>query len=232
MTRRISLLALLGASAVAGCTGDTSTEPPIVPIRNMYNQPRYDAQSKAPFFADGRTMRPQVEGTVAYEADPELSHATGRTDDNATWVLEIPAPIVERQGGMAAFIERGHERYEIYCSACHGSSGDGKGVVAMRADSLGATTMIPPTFHDSRLRRIPDGQLFSTVSNGIRNMPAYRQSIPQDDRWAIVAYVRALQLSQASRPESDEPKPAQEADGSEEAAQAGEDEQTEQAEQA
>lgn len=209
MTRRISILALLGASALAGCVGDTSKEPPIVPIRNMYNQPRYDSQSKAPFFADGRTMRPQVEGTVAYEADAEFSHATGRTDDNAGWVLEVPAPIVERSGGMAALVERGEQRYGIYCAPCHGDSGDGRGVVALRADALGASALLPPTLHDERLRHIPDGQLFATITNGIRNMPAYRQSVPQDDRWAIVSYVRALQLSQASLPaQAAAPSPA------------------------
>src|SRR5690606_36162275 len=85
VTRRISTLALLALGGLAGCVGDTTEEPPIVPIQNMYNQPRYDSQSKAPFFADGRTMRPQVAGTVAYEADAELSHATGRTEDNAGW---------------------------------------------------------------------------------------------------------------------------------------------------
>jgi len=220
VTRRISTLALLALGGLAGCVGDTTEEPPIVPIRNMYNQPRYDSQSKAPFFADGRTMRPQVAGTVAYEADAELSHATGRTEDNAGWVLEVPAPIVERNGGMAALIGRGEQRFGIYCAPCHGDSGDGKGVVALRADSLGASALLPPTLHDDRLRHIPDGQLFATITNGIRNMPAYRQSIPQDDRWAIVSYVRALQLSQASRPEAAQAAPAEPA--SEEAADAAE----------
>jgi mono/diheme cytochrome c family protein len=200
--QRISIFTLLAATVFGGCVGDTTTEPPIVPIRNMYNQPRYDAQSKADFFADKRTMRPQIEGTIPFEADPELEHATGRTEDNAGWALEVPATVVERKGGMASLIERGEARYGIYCAPCHGDSGDGRGVVALRADSIGASAMLPPTFHEDRLRHIPDGQLFATITNGIRNMPAYRQSIPQDDRWAIVAYVRALQLSQASRPGS------------------------------
>ncbi|NLE48088.1 MAG: cytochrome c [Sandaracinaceae bacterium] len=199
MNPRISiLLSLVVASLVGGCVGEPSKEPPIVPIRNMYNQPRYDSQSKAPFFEDGRTMRPMVEGTIPREADPEISHATGRTDDDAEWLLEIPAPIVERMGGMAALVERGEERYGIYCSVCHGDSGDGRGVVALRADAIGASAMLPPTFHDERLRSIPDGQLYAIIKNGIRNMPAYKHSIPQDDRWAIVSYVRALQISQAS----------------------------------
>jgi mono/diheme cytochrome c family protein len=207
VTRRISIFALLAANVVAGCVGDSSKEPPIVPIRNMYNQPRYDAQSKAPFFADGRTMRPQIEGTIPREADIEFENATGRTEDNTGWILEVPASVAERKGGMASLIDRGQQRYGIYCAPCHGDSGDGKGVVALRADAIGASAMLPPTFHDSRLRHIPDGQLFATISNGIRNMPAYRQSIPQDDRWAIVAYVRALQLSQASRPGSAQKQP-------------------------
>lgn len=199
MNPRITiLLSLFGASLLGGCVGETSKETPIVPIRNMYNQPRYDSQSKAPFFEDGRTMRPMVEGTLPIEADPEISHATGRTDDDAEWLLAIPEPIVERMGGMAALLERGEERYGIYCSVCHGASGDGRGVVALRADAIGASAMLPPTFHDERLRSIPDGQLYSIIKNGIRNMPAYKHSVPQDDRWAIVSYVRALQISQAS----------------------------------
>ncbi len=92
---------------------------------------------------------------------------------------------------------RGKDRYDIYCSVCHSISGDGQGMVSRRAAALGATALMAPSFHDDRLRHIPDGQLYATITNGVRNMPAYAHNLPVDDRWAIVQYVRALQLSQA-----------------------------------
>jgi mono/diheme cytochrome c family protein len=199
MTAAVAALALLG-----GCIGQTSEDPPIVPIRNMYNQPRYDDQSKSVFFEDGRTMRPPVAGAVAREMDPELSNHTGRLADDSAWVAEIPADIIEAGGGMKAFAERGQQRFDIYCAPCHGTAADGEGAVAHRISELakgadpGAAVLLAPTLHTDALRQAPDGQIYATVTNGVRNMPAYRQSIPQNDRWAIVAYVRALQLSQAS----------------------------------
>ncbi len=198
MTRLIVILAAF--MAVTGCRGQVSEEPPVVPIRNMYHQPRYDPLEESHFFEDGRTMRPPVEGAVAREMEPNASFATGRTEDDSAWLLEVPAPIVQRKGGMEALVQRGQERYEIYCAPCHGIAGNGQGLVANRADELGFSTLRPPTFHDDRIRHMPDGQLYATITNGIRNMPAYRHNIPQDDRWAIVTYVRALQITGASRP--------------------------------
>lgn len=194
------LVSLLVMAALMGCRGQATQDTPVVPIRNMYNQPRYDAQERSAFFQDGRTMRPQVEGTVSREDDPNLGVATGRADDNAEWVLEVPRQVVQRNGGGAAFVARGQERYTIYCAPCHGDTGSAEGPVANRVKRLNFNAMVPPTFHDERLRGIPDGQLFATISHGIRNMPAYAQSIPTDDRWAIVSYVRALQLSEQGRP--------------------------------
>ena len=107
---------------------------------------------------------------------------------------------MQRNGGGASFVARGQERYTIYCAPCHGDTGSAEGPVANRVARLNFNAMVPPTFHDERLRGIPDGQLFATISHGIRNMPAYAQSIPTDDRWAIVSYVRALQLSEQGRP--------------------------------
>ncbi len=194
------LVSLLVMAALMGCRGQTTQDTPVVPIRNMYNQPRYDAQERSAFFQDGRTMRPQVDGTVSREDDPNLGVATGRADDNAEWVLEVPRQVVQRNGGGASFVARGQERYTIYCAPCHGDTGSAEGPVANRVARLNFNAMVPPTFHDERLRGIPDGQLFATISHGIRNMPAYAQSIPTDDRWAIVSYVRALQLSEQGRP--------------------------------
>lgn len=194
-----TLIPLLTLTAVlAGCRGQVSEEPPIVPLRNMYDQSRYDAQEDSNFFRDGRTMRPLVEGVVAREMDPNETFHTGRTDDDSSWLLEVPSEVVERNGGMEDFVARGHERYDIYCAPCHSLAGDGEGLVAQRAEELGFVAIKPPTFHDQRIRQMPDGQLYSTITHGLRNMPAYSQSIPLDDRWAIVTYVRALQISQAS----------------------------------
>lgn len=185
---------LFVGTIVLGCRGETSTEPPITPIRNMHTQDRYNTQMRSQFFADGRTMRPPVEGTIAREMVIDRATATGRTETDDGWVSAAPASVVAGFGGADAMVKRGQQRYEIYCTPCHSSVGDGKGIVQQR--SLGS--MIPPTFHDDRIRRMPDGQMFATISNGIRNMPGYYAQISAKDRWAIVGYVRALQLSQGA----------------------------------
>lgn len=198
MTRLILIAAVLAGPAL-GCRGQVSEEPPVVPIRNMYDQPRYDPQEESHFFQDGRTMRPQVEGTIAREMEPNETFANGRTEDDSSWLLEVPSQIVERGGGMEKFVERGQNRYNIYCAPCHGIAGDAQGLVANRADELGFSALRPPSFHEDRIQHMPDGQLFATITNGIRNMPSYRHNIRQDDRWAIVTYVRALQITAASQ---------------------------------
>ena len=187
---------LVFATLATGCIGAESSEPPVVGIRNMYNQPRYDSQERQPFFADQRSMRPGVEGTVPREAERLIHWDTGRDAKGENWLMETPPRLIARNGGASAFLARGQERYDIYCAPCHSLSGDGKGMVSRRAAALGASGLIAPSFHDDRLRHIPDGQLYATIKNGLRNMPAYAHNIPVDDRWAIVQYVRALQLSQ------------------------------------
>ncbi len=194
---RALLSTLVLAAIVSGCVGIESEEPPIVGIRNMYNQPRYDTQERQPFFPDQRSMRPEVDGAVSREMVKLLPWATGRDAKGERWIMEVPQALIERNGGNAKFLARGQERYNIYCSVCHSISGDGKGMVSRRAAALGAAGLVAPTFHDDRLRGIPDGQLYATITNGVRNMPSYAHNIPVDDRWAIVHYVRALQLSQA-----------------------------------
>jgi Cytochrome C oxidase, cbb3-type, subunit III len=183
--------AALALGALAGCRGQTSKDSPIVGIRGMYDQPRYDMQSKSAFFADRRSMRSPVEDTVSREEiwDPEIGK--GRLRDDSGYVLAVPAPVVEHMGGAQAFISRGQERFGIYCTPCHDATGSGHGMAVKHG------MLAPPTFHQDRIRHMPDGQMFATISNGIRNMPAYGISVPVVDRWAIVAYVRALQLSQA-----------------------------------
>ncbi len=190
-------IALAFAVLASGCVGAESSEPPVVGIRNMYNQPRYDTQERQPFFADQRSMRPQVEGTVSREMEKGFDVATGRAAQGNKWIENVPRGAIASFGSREALMARGKDRYEIYCAVCHSISGDGKGMVSRRAAALGASGLIAPSFHDDRLRHIPDGQIYATITNGVRNMPAYAHNLPVDDRWAIVQYVRALQLSQA-----------------------------------
>ncbi|MBX3258587.1 MAG: cytochrome c [Labilithrix sp.] len=190
------LLGALALSALAACRGQTSRESPIFGIRNMYDQPRYDVQEESAFFPDHRTMRPLVEGVVAHDQEVDPQIAQGRLDDESGYVLEIPKVVVERSGGLQAMATRGKDRYEIYCTPCHDGTGSGEGLVKRRAVASGAAAFVPPTFHQDRIRHMPDGQLFATISNGKSNMPPYAMQIPVDDRWAIVAYVRALQVAQ------------------------------------
>jgi mono/diheme cytochrome c family protein len=193
------LLALGMASMLGACRGQTSTEPPIVPVRNMYDQQRYDPQSESAFFEDKRTMRPRIEGTVAREEilDPQV--ATGLSAGGDGYVLTLPDAAVQHFGGMEALLARGKDRYGIYCVPCHDGTGGGQGMVVRRG------MLAPPSFHSDRIRHLPDGQLFATISNGIRNMPAYSAQVPVQDRWAIVGYMRALQLSQLPDHPTQEP---------------------------
>jgi len=167
------------------------TEPRVHIIPDMDNQPKVKAQSRLMLFADRRGMRPPVPGTVARSAvigDSALM--LGKTEDDS-WVELSPVPLT------VPLLERGQQRYEIYCSPCHGLAGYGDGMVAQRADQLQEGTWTPPTsFHTELVRERPAGHLYNTISNGIRNMPSYGSQIPVDDRWAIVAYLRALQRSQ------------------------------------
>lgn len=190
------LFAVVALSALAGCRGQTSRDAPVVGIRNMYDQPRYDVQEESAFFPDHRTMRPLVEGVVAHEQDVDPQIAQGRLDDESGYVLEIPKSVVARNGGMQAMALRGKARYDIYCMPCHDGTGSGEGLVKRRAVASGAAAFVPPTFHQDRIRRMPDGQLFATIANGKSNMPPYAMQIKVDDRWSIVAYVRALQIAQ------------------------------------
>ncbi len=168
----------------------TSEQPRIHVMPDMDNQPKYKAQSRNMLFADRRAMRPPVAGTVARGTTlGEAGLTTGKVGE--AWVETIPMAI------DAEMMQRGRERYNVFCSPCHGLSGYGDGMVSKRADELQEGTWTPPTsFHTDLIRQREDGHIFNTIVNGIRNMPAYGSQIPVADRWAIVAYVRALQRSQ------------------------------------
>lgn len=195
---RVALLA--SVAFVSACRGQTSREPPIVPFRGMHEMPRYDAQERGRYFEDGRAMRPEIAGTVSREMELDGEVDSG-LDALGEYVLTIPARVVDRAGGIEALMRRGHERYDIYCAPCHGATGDGRGMVSLRAAEIGATfaaaNLLEPGF-----QHMPDGRLYATIANGVRTMPAYRYQVPVQDRWAIVAYVRALQVSQGDASEA------------------------------
>ena len=209
----LALVSVVALGGLAGCRGQTSDDPPIMPERNMYDQERYNPESYSQLYPDHRTMRTPVEGTIArdrYEDDPEV--ATGLLPDKSSYAMTIPQNVVQRAGGLEKMLARGQERFTIYCTPCHGRTGDGKGMVVCKRDKMTdpceSRGFAPlPSYEDPRLRHMPDGQLFATISHGVRTMPAYGPQIPIPDRWAIVSYVRALQLSQmADSSQPTEPK--------------------------
>lgn len=162
-------------------------------IPDMDRQEKFRPQSVNPMFADSRADRRPVPGTVAQGQLEEDSHLN-RGLVNGAWAVEFPGPVTE------STMRRGQQRYEIFCAPCHGLAGMGDGIVAARAERLQEGTWTPPTnLHDVAVRERPVGHLYNTIANGIRNMPAYGAQIPVADRWAIVAYVRALQKSQNAR---------------------------------
>jgi len=189
LTRYKLLHAFLGVLFIAllfivGCTREQpSDEPPIHLNPNMDNQPKYKAQSESKFFADSAAMRVPVAGTVARGNLRENNILyTGAVADSQ-YTDKNPVFI------NMQVLKRGRERYDIYCSPCHSRVGDGRGIMVTRG------YIPPPSFHDDRLLKMPDGQIFDVITNGVRNMPSYRHQITPDDRWAIVAYLRALQRS-------------------------------------
>ncbi len=150
--------------------------------QDMHNQPKAKPQSKSAFFADGRTGRPPVEGTVAHGQLNEDDHLhRGKIDGK--FATTFPFLIDE------AVMQRGRERYEIFCTPCHGSTGLGNGMVVQRGFKVAAS------HHLERLRNETNGYWFDVITNGFGVMPPAGPQIPVKDRWAIVAYVRALQLS-------------------------------------
>ena len=153
--------------------------------QDMHDQPKYRGLQASALWPDGKAARPLVEGTIArgrLRQDPHLFQ--GRAGD--AFAPGLPASFKVDK----AFLERGQQRFNIYCSPCHGKTGYGDGMVVQRGFKA------PPSYHIDRLRNQPSGYFFDVVTNGYGTMVSYASRIPVDDRWAIVAYVRALQLSQ------------------------------------
>ncbi len=185
-------LALIPPVLIARARVVKSSSPPIHVFFDMDNQPRFKAQQTNPLFSDKRAMRPPVEGTVARGSLETDDHFyTGKVDGE--FVTEFPM-VVTRE-----VVDRGRRMYGIYCAPCHGWDGLGDGPVARRATELEEPAWVPPlSFHADEVRKRPVGHLYNTITNGIRTMPEYGPQIKPEDRWAIVSYVRALQLSQSA----------------------------------
>jgi len=178
----------LGLIYKAQHTNSTTTRIQVVP--DMDDQSYFKPQSVNPFFADGLAMRHHPEGTVARGMLREdEGYYRGATRDTI-FVERLPVPVSHD------LLARGRDRFNIFCAPCHGASGNGQGLVHKRAAALAEGTWTPPTDLTSRtVIDRPAGHIFNTISKGIRTMPAHAAQIVPDDRWAIVAYVRALQLS-------------------------------------
>jgi mono/diheme cytochrome c family protein len=166
--------------------GRPSDKPPIHLNPNMDSQEKYNAQAESDFFDDHSAMRQPAEGTVARGLlRDDIEFYEGKRK-NGKFIDEIPVEIDMN------LMEHGRERYDIYCSPCHSRVGDGRGIMVNKG------YLPPPSFHIDRIRKMPDGEIYNVITNGVRNMPSYRHQVSPGDRWAIVAYVRALQRSHNS----------------------------------
>ncbi|HYO80908.1 MAG TPA: cytochrome c [Bryobacteraceae bacterium] len=176
------IAATVAASALllTGCAGDTTRQPPVQVFPDMRTQKRYDPQEPSDFFADRRASRSPVQGTIArgrFKRDD--SYFTGVV--NSQYVGRNPLKIDEN------VMTLGQRRFNTYCSPCHDRTGQGRGTVAQRA------VWIPTNLHEGRVKGFNDGEIFDVITNGRRSMPQYRYQVTEEERWAIVAYVRALQ---------------------------------------
>lgn len=202
------LLVNLAVVGVLGFRGTVNGNRPLILIPDMDFQPRYDNQEASDFFADGRAMRVPPKGTVGYGGGDYFSDAGSvsqsedylRTDEKYYEGKNADGSWVTQNQGLArlktaaerrALLERGRERYNIVCAVCHGANGNGKGITS-EYGMLGVAN-----YHEARIVKMSDGELYNTIVNGKGIMMPYGHLVKPADRWAIIAYVRALQLSQA-----------------------------------
>jgi len=181
MRRALAFAVLLGLGLLGGCERL---------FRDMYEQPRYDPGEGSPLFADGKASRPPPLQSVPYSMGDAAAISSGRrgwqavAERHEAALAEAPPP-VDR-----ALLLRGRERYEIYCLPCHSPLGDGDGPIVRHGFPA------PPSYHEPRLRAAPDRHFYDVITHGYGVMYAYGDRVEPADRWAIVAYIRALQLSQ------------------------------------
>ena len=174
----LALTALVASGCARGCT---SSRPPIHLNPSMDDQPKVLPQTASTFFFDGSSMRQPVPGTVAIDGLKEDTAFFMGKGADGQFVAKIPVTVDD------ALVERGRQRYVIYCQPCHDARGDGKGILFQRGNVPTAS------FHEEKILKYPDGQIFDIMTNGMGLMPAYRWPIPPSDRWAIIAYIRDLE---------------------------------------
>ncbi len=184
------ILAIIPVVLIARARAVKFSGPKTHIIHDMDHQPKFKTQNYNRLFADRRAMRPEIPGTVARGSlIADEAYQTGK--QGGEFIEEFPIEVTQ------PLLQRGQERYEIFCAMCHGLAGYGDGIIGKRAEALQEGTWVPPSsYHTDQVRERPVGHLFNTITHGIRNMAAYRSQIPGQDRWAIVAYIRALQKSQ------------------------------------
>ena len=177
----VFVLLTVAVVSIFGLRGTPFKRPPIEIFPDMDRQPKYKPQSESLFFADGRTDRPIPPNTVPREGYYESTHlATGKTD-SGEFASGFPIEVTRE------LMVRGQDRYQIFCAPCHGGLGDGKGIT--RQYGMIATA----SYHDDRLREMSEGEIFNTITNGKNLMGRYGDKLSVEDRWAVVAYIRALQ---------------------------------------
>jgi mono/diheme cytochrome c family protein len=175
-----SALLLLSALFLIGCARQTTRNSPIVIFPDMDYQHRYEPQGESGFYGDKRSSRVPVAGTVSFGSlahqDPVQAGVV-----NGQYIGKNPVTV------DADLLALGQKRFNTYCAPCHDQAGQGRGVVGQRA------LWIPTNLHEDRVKNFNDGELYNVITNGRRSMPSYRFQVVENDRWAIVAYVRALQ---------------------------------------
>lgn len=184
------VVAVLLVAGIAGARGKLSRKPPIEVFSDMDRQPKIRPQTPSDFFADGRSSRVPVEGTVSRGSHfLDTPANTGMVPGTTNFVAVNPLKVTEQ------LMARGQQRFQIYCSPCHGALGDGNGITRNFGMAVVAN------LHDPRIVGLGDGEIFYVITHGRNLMGSYASQIEVEDRWAIVAYVRALQLSTLGAPE-------------------------------
>jgi mono/diheme cytochrome c family protein len=190
------LFVVVATFSIFGLRGSITTKPPLEVFPDMDRQPKYKPQSESRFFADKRTDRVTPAGAVPYSRSSISAEAKFLAEDDhlyrgrakdSSFARGFPAGVKLD----AQLLEKGQIKFNIYCSPCHGALGDGNGIT--KQYGMGAT----PNFHDERIRQMAEGEIFNTITMGKNTMLSYADKIEPSDRWAVIAYVRALQRAQA-----------------------------------
>lgn len=179
-------LVCVATVSIFGFRGSTSTKPPLEVFPDMDRQAKYKPQASSAFFADGRADRPLPAGVVSRSELRNDDQVYIGKDAAGAWVRGFPAALTID----ARLLEKGRQQFTVYCTPCHGALGDGNGIT--KQYGMGAT----PSYHDDRLRKMAEGEIYNTITNGKGNMLSYADKLAPQERWAVIAYVRALQRAQ------------------------------------